>query len=242
MATGAVSINGPPSIGLWRLDLSEAPDAAECALLQPDEIERAKRLVFDRDRRRYLSAHVGLRQVLARHCGIDPGLLRIQPDALGKPVLTGKGLPSFNLTHTGDLALVAIGQAGVEVGVDAEMLRNVPDAEQLVDELFAGPEATVWRGLPPHLRSTAFLVGWTRKEAALKAVGCGLNLPPREVHVGLDPVLVDVEVVHGLRRATVSVTSQWLDTPAGPAAVALAEWATWRVPAAPSPRRLRHPP
>jgi 4'-phosphopantetheinyl transferase len=55
-----------------------------------------------------------------------------------------------------------------------------------VERFFAPPERDQYRGLPGELRPSAFLHGWTCKEAVLKGIGCGARELDRCV-VDLDP-------------------------------------------------------
>jgi 4'-phosphopantetheinyl transferase len=71
----------------------------------------------------------------------------------------------------------------VEVGVDVEEHRAAVDVEGLAPRLCAPPELEALRALAPAARRVAFFELWTRKEALLKAVGCGLGLPLPEVEL-----------------------------------------------------------
>ncbi|MER7848012.1 4'-phosphopantetheinyl transferase superfamily protein [Kitasatospora sp. NPDC096077] len=81
----------------------------------------------------------------------------------------------FNLSHSGELALLAV--APRPVGVDVELVRSGRDVDRLSRRFFPAPERElVARGGRP-----AFARLWTRKEACVKAVGGrlaeGLALP-----------------------------------------------------------------
>ncbi|MFX8762603.1 4'-phosphopantetheinyl transferase superfamily protein, partial [Acinetobacter baumannii] len=52
-----------------------------------------------------------------------------------------------------------------------------------------------------------FYTGWTRKEACLKALGTGLSLDPREVHVGLRHPSACVGVVLHGRQQRIHIVS-----------------------------------
>jgi 4'-phosphopantetheinyl transferase len=178
-------IDWPGSTRLWRVDLDAAPVAAAC--LSEAELARAQRFAFERDRRRYVAAHVALRQLLAAASGIDPAALAFSAAAFGKPALVGPaaGL-HFNLSHSQSQALVAI-DARCPVGIDIELVRDLPDAQQLAATCFTPDELEALQRQPATARERAFLVGWTRKEACLKALGLGLSAEPRTLEVGLEP-------------------------------------------------------
>ena len=76
---------------------------------------------------------------------------------------------------------------GVPIGVDVELQRAVPDALALAARNFTPAEYADLRSLEGPERDVAFLRCWTRKEACLKAIGCGLSIEPRLVEVGQTP-------------------------------------------------------
>jgi len=163
------------------------------AFLSQREMERAGRFVFERERRRYLAARCALRERLARHTGVAPDRLRIVEDEHGKPFLADRSDCRFNMSHSEDVALVAISGIG-EIGVDIEMLRSISDAEPLARSHFLPDELHEFLELEESLRVEAFLRCWTRKEACLKAVGIGLRGEPNSVAVGLGEEQVRVRI------------------------------------------------
>ena len=76
---------------------------------------------------------------------------------------------------------------GREVGVDVEAVRLLPDMESMASQVFTPFERAVFDGLASAARVPAFFRGWTRKEAALKALGDGFYREPSTLHVGLAP-------------------------------------------------------
>lgn len=177
-------------VHVWRGDLAVAPDrlAALAATLAPDEHDRAARFHFERDRRRFVAGRGILRAVLARHAGCPATALRFRYGPRGKPALEGDGGGGdlrFNVSHSGDLALVAVAR-GREIGVDVEALR--PDLTPgLAERFFSPAEVAALSALPPAARPAAFFACWTRKEAFVKATGDGLSLPLDAFDVSLAP-------------------------------------------------------
>lgn len=89
----------------------------------------------------------------------------------GKPCLAGG--PGFNLSHSGNAAVVALA-AGLELGVDLERPgRRRPHAE-LARRFFCPREADAVAAAEGAAREALFLQLWTAKEAVLKALGRGL--------------------------------------------------------------------
>ena len=165
-------------VHLWRVFISGAAtsDAAAAGALSEDERARASRFSFEADRGRFVASHVALRRILASYLDATPASLAFGTLAHGKPFLDapahGRSL-RFSLSHSGDLALVAV-SLGREVGVDVERVRPRVDLEGFAARYFSPPEREALARVPPGDRLRAFLEIWTLKEAYLKACGDGL--------------------------------------------------------------------
>ncbi|MCM5680341.1 4'-phosphopantetheinyl transferase superfamily protein [Schlegelella sp. S2-27] len=203
------SVVTPPLARLWRAGLDTAPSADEQAWLSDDERARAQRFVFDRDRQRFLAAHCALRALLSRQTGLAPHAIRFSLGPYGKPFLVPAAC-SFNLSHSADVALMAVAREG-ELGIDVEMLRPMPDALELARHNYTSAERQELLDTPAAQRDLAFLYGWTRKEACLKAIGSGLSLPAQSVDAGLAPAPRIVPVDLGSTCISVLVQSFLLD-------------------------------
>jgi 4'-phosphopantetheinyl transferase len=115
------------------------------------------------------------------------GILRGYAGDDGAAILRGEhgkpyfGAPhdtlGFNWSHSGNVALLAVGRgpAGFAVGIDVETVRPRARALELSRRFFAAAETDVLTGLPEDERLPAFLTLWTAKEAVLKAHGGGLS-------------------------------------------------------------------
>jgi phosphopantetheinyl transferase len=78
----------------------------------------------------------------------------------------------FNLSHSGDFALVAVTQ-GRKVGVDVERIRQGISSHVIAQQYFSKAEVAELQSLPFEQREAAFFTCWTRKEAYIKAQGLG---------------------------------------------------------------------
>ena len=92
----------------------------------------------------------------------------LRPDEDGKPWLES-GEWHFNLSHSGDWAL--LGVAREELGIDVEDSGRRVEHHPLAQRFFSRYEAD-----RAHSKETFFQI-WTLKEAYVKAVGKGLRLP-----------------------------------------------------------------
>jgi 4'-phosphopantetheinyl transferase len=167
----------PGEVHVWAACLDEPREGALQRLLSPDEQARATRFRFPRDRRRFVVGRGLLRGLLGRYLGVDPGTLCFNYGSRGKPSLAGgERHLSFNVTHSGALALLAFARDR-ELGVDLECERPLPDAEEIAQRYFSPQEGTTLGRLPRREREPAFFRCWTRKEAFIKATGDGLSRP-----------------------------------------------------------------
>lgn len=183
-ATMNVPILGPSDCYIWWADPRSRPVDELAAVLSDAEAERAAGLLRPEDRRRFVTAAWLLRTVVAAQLGTDPRAVAIHrrcPDcggAHGRPRITGTARPlHVSVTHAGDRVAVAV--CAAEVGVDVE---QISEAEISRSSLAPGEWAAL-RALPPYRRRAGFAAMWVRKEAALKATGHGLRVPPERVLV-----------------------------------------------------------
>lgn len=169
-------------ISVWWIGLDPSSpldrvlDRVAESVLSTAELARAARFRFDEHRRRWIVAHIALRQVLGHELAVSPAALTFASGSGGKPRLTGDHADAleFNLSHSGAMALIAVSRS-CPVGVDVEMIEPMPDLEAVAERQFAPEERQALRALPDADRVGAFYRIWTRKEAFIKATGTGLG-------------------------------------------------------------------
>jgi 4'-phosphopantetheinyl transferase len=149
----------PGEVHVWRVRLNRGSPLPPT----PDEIERAARFATPALRRRYLHAHAALRSILR---SVTTAPMEFALHEKGKPYLALAPEIRFNLSHSREMALVAVALE-IEVGVDIERVRALPEYAEIARRYF--PPAGV---LPTGVRD--FFRHWTRYEALLKAYGAGL--------------------------------------------------------------------
>lgn len=181
----------PGEIHVWAVPLDPALAIVErlATSLAADEWERARRFRFDRHRRRYQVGRGVLRELLGAYLGMPAPEVVFSYGPRGKPFLGGPaaaGGLSFNLSNSHELALIGL-LRGPEIGVDVELLKPMPDLEQIAERFFSASERAALRGLPAGQKREGFFNCWTRKEAYLKAVGEGLAAPLDSFDVTLIP-------------------------------------------------------
>jgi 4'-phosphopantetheinyl transferase len=176
--------NGPleltaDRVDCWFVSLAAFPADAESlavAILSKDERKRAAGFYFERQRQCYIRSHAALRLLLGRYLMTAPDAIAIVADTHGRPMLAARaGDLEFNLSHSGDAVLVGVSLH--PLGVDIELVRDVPDFLEIAKRHFAPSEVEELLRLAPEQRCESFYVTWTRKEALVKALGLGLSFP-----------------------------------------------------------------
>jgi 4'-phosphopantetheinyl transferase len=111
----------------------------------------------------------------------------------GKPETPGL---SFNVSHAGDVALIAFAGSG-RVGVDVEAMRPGVEMRALARRFFTASENAALGRLPEAELAAGFYGCWTQKEAFVKAVGEGLSFELDRVEVAVRPAAAGVLSVDG---------------------------------------------
>ena len=191
------------AVHVWVAPIPAMPAPELWEVLSQDERDRASRFKFEEYRSRYVRARAVLRQILGSYLETAPAELQFIYPEDGKPSLkqgAAKRL-KFNLSHSGDLALIGI--SNFEVGVDIEFIRPLAEQWQIAQLFFTQSEAEELEKYPEEVRSEAFYRCWTRKEALLKGWGCGItkNLKAFRVSLEEQPQQVLLECIPQLRGA-----------------------------------------
>jgi len=156
------------------------------ALLSSDERERAQRFCSDELKNDFVVARALLRLILGFCSEADPANLEFHYASHGKPMLADGASISFNLAHSEDMVVYAVG-VGQQIGVDIERVLALEHMVQIAQRSFCPEEYRDWLAVPEGLRAKAFFDCWTRKEAFVKAVGQGLSYPLDRFQVTVQP-------------------------------------------------------
>ena len=119
------------------VDVWTIPLTLDRAWLPPTaaEQERAARFVSTDLQRRFLRSHAGSREILARY---TIAALEFKETEHGKPFLPGVPEVTFNLSHSHEMALVAVART-IEIGVDVERFRPLSDCLSIAERFFLPP-------------------------------------------------------------------------------------------------------
>jgi 4'-phosphopantetheinyl transferase len=180
-----------PGVALWlcHLDRVSADVAALSASLSAQERARAERFGTALLRRRWIAGRATLRSLLGHALGLDPSAVQLRRGVRGRPELDGDYAVDFNVSHTGDTALIAIATGtrdGTRIGIDVELGERTVNADGLARKFLTERERAEIAPLASDIRRQRFLRLWTCKEAMSKATGDALSAPFRHMDVTLD--------------------------------------------------------
>ncbi|MBK1719414.1 4-phosphopantetheinyl transferase [Thiocystis violacea] len=212
-----------PSLGtgdphLWRIRTDSRGMELELALSGLGERQRARAGAMRHAafRERYIRAQAGLRLILSRYLGGTPATLRFEYGPAGKPYLDNPGgSVFFNLTTTGDLALVGL-CAGIgpesELGVDCEWIRPRVDILAVARRMFAPEVAQALEKTAEPERLAYFHRAWTALEADAKCDGRGLFRPrlPGATPPEVRHCIPEPGYIAAVARARLPPPSDWL--------------------------------
>ncbi|MFZ3597699.1 4'-phosphopantetheinyl transferase family protein [Streptomyces sp. BH104] len=197
MNGGVKELPAAGAVGLWLVETAaetsgtNATDGLDALdILDADERRRAAAFHFDRHRVRYVAAHRALRTVLGERLGRAPEDVRFTRlpcpgcgGPHGRPALADAPGLHFSLSHSGDLALVALAPA--PVGADVEELPSAKVAGELTAVLHPRERAELASLTDPEEHRLAVARAWVRKEAYLKGLGTGLSRGTDRDYVGV---------------------------------------------------------
>lgn len=190
LPAAGVTLSGK-DVHIWQISLSGQGSLLSTFrnLLAADEIQRAGRFFFERDRERFIVARAAMRQIVGDYVNIAAERLVFSYGAKGKPELApgqSGGALKFNLSHSGEYALLALSQ-GLRVGVDIEFVNADFAGEEIAERFFSSNEIAALQAMATEARAEAFFSCWTRKEAYIKALGEGLSIPLDSFDVAFGP-------------------------------------------------------
>ena len=158
-------------------------------LLQPlPEHIQSKILRFRnwQDAERSLSGYTMLIRALAKLGKNNLSLQSLNYSQFQKPYFNES--VNFNISHSGLYTICAISEIN-KIGVDVEEIGEIKTDD--FKNLFSNQE---WEEvIYANHKYTAFYTLWTKKEAFLKLIGCGLNQPLNKVVIKNNKIVWDIE-------------------------------------------------
>jgi len=174
-------------VHIWRASLEMTPYQLKTMerILSADELNRAGKYYFQKDRDCFIASRGLLRTMLGSYLLMQPDELRFCYGPFGKPALEEKTrgkMLCFNVSHSHGLALFSCA-FDREIGVDLEYIRADISTGDIAAQFFTQREADALNSLPENIRQKAFFTLWSRKEAVMKADGMRLALERNQYEV-----------------------------------------------------------
>jgi len=178
-------------VDIWICDLKQVSGDINnfYSILSEDERDRADKLKVEDKKQQYIITKGTLRQRLGLLTNIEPEDFVFEYLKHGKPVIANKHQCAditFNVSHSHDLALIAIAQKR-SIGIDIEKINRESNHQALMTRFFSMAEQSEFQCIPEADRAKAFCACWTRKEAFIKAVGDGVIYGLDKFDVTVDP-------------------------------------------------------
>lgn len=176
------------TVHLWLASLKQPTAYLQSLqrLLSPDEVQKAERFYFEKDKNAYIAGRGMLRKILAAFLNTAPEQITFRYNPYGKPMLANPANIDFNLSHSHELAFYAVSRGSV-IGVDIEHIRPVNEFWEVARSYFSKNEIAMLETVAEARQLEAFYNCWTRKEAYIKAKGEGLSMPLHQFDVTLIP-------------------------------------------------------
>lgn len=153
------------------------------AFLSRDEVIRANKYRFEKDRAVYITAKFLLRSLLGHYLKINPKEIVFEYSEFGKPSYLYNEELDFNVSHSSNRIIIGFAKKQI-IGVDIEKIKEDFEPLDLAKNFFSEEEIKTLESESDVYR--AFYRCWTRKESFIKAVGEGLSYPLNSFAVTMD--------------------------------------------------------
>ena len=145
-------------------------------LMTKEELAKAERFHFEKDRHQHIITRALVRTTLSHYADINPADWRFSKNKYGRPEILGNSPLRFNLSHTDGLIACAV-VIKQDIGVDVENIGRQAGGIDIANRFFSSQEAQDLNAVPESQKRERFFDYWTLKESYIKARGMGLSLP-----------------------------------------------------------------
>ena len=166
----------PDTVEIWALPHHEFEPRQEqwTPIASKSEIQFAERHKNPRRRLAFLLGSALCRFLLAKRLKTSPADIRILIEKGGKPRAANPDAPSFNISHSRGLTVVAFSRSYQRVGCDVENTTRKVQFDHFTDRFYHPAEQAYIRA-SGDIDTDRFFTIWTRKEGVLKAHGMGIR-------------------------------------------------------------------
>jgi 4'-phosphopantetheinyl transferase len=140
--------------------------------LSREELTHSKRYRFQKEINQYIICRCLLKFILSQHTKIPVHNINIAIDEHKKPYLVNNRLVSFNLSHSNDYGVIAVGNK-FSIGIDIEYINHDFDFSEILKNVYSCHEIETIYSSKSSIYT--FFKYWTRKESIVKATGLGIS-------------------------------------------------------------------
>lgn len=207
------------SVDIYGAHLDSYLDSVEGfeAVLSAAERREITRLKPSLRRRRVTISRGGLRMILGSCLEASPNDVPLCRDSRGKPqldvdTLRGRGRDRLQVScsRSGAFAIFAVA-TGRSIGIDIEATTGERFADRVAEFLLSPSELVAYGAVPNDARTMWLARAWVCKEAILKGLGCGLEIDPASMTVGVREWDVTLQVPAWAPPRATSFPSWWLN-------------------------------
>ena len=143
-------------------------------MLTSDELDRARRFARFQDRIQFVLGRAAVRRISSEAFRIRPTAVKIELSGSGKPHVTWPDSRfEFNVSHGNGIVVIAWNDSW-PVGVNVESTDETIPVHEISQVALSKTECDVLSMARADQLEQVFLRLWVRKEAVLKAEGCGI--------------------------------------------------------------------
>lgn len=157
------------------LNIKNIKNVEEIIILQDFISSKRKNKIhkfrFDKDKIRCLLSSILLRYALVKHYNFKNEDIMIGYGLFGKPFLEKNDSLHFNISHSGDWIVCAVGNG--KIGVDVEVIKEMEMKQ--ISYFFSRGEQEWLKSKKETQKMEMFYKLWTLKESYMKYIGTGLG-------------------------------------------------------------------
>lgn len=176
-------------VHIWNFDMNKYLNQFDefVDILSSDELIRASKFHFDRDKNRFIISRGLLRFFLNFYTSIPAAEIKFITNSFGKPSLSiddNSTQLHFNLSHSKNFLSIGFSNDN-SIGVDVELIKPLKDHLEIAKRFFSASEVGQLLSFSADKIPDGFYSCWTAKEAVIKLSGEGLSFPLKEFDVEL---------------------------------------------------------
>lgn len=171
-------------VEIYIVDLSQVSLRLSISKLSREDLTKAADMINTEVQQRFIKSRAILVNILTDRLlssGVSGDTLEFNCNVNGKPYLKNHADLHFNTSHSGKYLLIAL--AGFPVGIDIEQQENSDLLSETARVVFSDEECQQLNFENAGGFLGKFYNFWTRKEAYIKALGCGFSCDPKLISI-----------------------------------------------------------